>query len=82
VNAYEKATTSKGQSVKSNVPPKMLRLFALYENLCQFVLPMCSSMPDRPNAETPISQSNNIVDISNVGLRTFCKSDLPPTDGT
>lgn len=73
VNANEKATTTKGQPVQSKVPPKMLRLFALYENLTQFVLPLCSAMPDRPNAETPISQSNNIVDISNVGLRTFCK---------
>jgi hypothetical protein len=55
----------------SNVPPKMLRLFALYENLTRFVLPLCSAIQDRPHPETPISQSNNIVDISHVGLKQF-----------
>lgn len=49
----------------------MLRLFALYENLTRFVLPLCSAIQDRPNPETPISQSNNIVDISGVGLKQF-----------
>jgi hypothetical protein len=49
----------------------MLRLFALYENLTRFVLPLCSAIKDRPHPETPVSQSNNIVDISNVGLRQF-----------
>lgn len=49
----------------------MLRLFALYENLVNFVLPLCSELPGRPFPETPVSQSSNIVDISNVGLRQF-----------
>jgi hypothetical protein len=49
----------------------MMRLFALYENLTRFVLPLCSGIQDRPNPETPVSQSNNIVDISGVGLRQF-----------
>lgn len=57
--------------VKAEVPRKMLRLFALYENLCRFVLPLCSAIPTRPNAETPVSQSSNIVDISKVGLKQF-----------
>lgn len=47
---------------------KMLRLFALYENLCRFVLPLCSAIPGRMHGETPISQSNNIVDFSKVGF--------------
>ncbi|KAK0357583.1 hypothetical protein LTR91_004060 [Friedmanniomyces endolithicus] len=59
------------QSVKSKTPRKMLRLFALYENLCRFVLPLCSAIPDREHAETPISQSNNIVDISKVSFAKF-----------
>jgi hypothetical protein len=46
----------------------MLKLFALYEALCRFVLPLCSAIPDRPHAETPISQSNNIVDLGGVGI--------------
>lgn len=73
VTANANSTEKKGQSLPpSKVPPKMLRLFALYENLCRFVLPLCSTVPDRPYPETPISQSSNIVDISNVGLRQFC----------
>lgn len=53
------------------VPARLLRLFALYENLTRFVMPLCSAMPDRSHPETPISQSNNIVDISKVGLKQF-----------
>jgi hypothetical protein len=56
---------------ESTIPPRMMRLFALYENLTRFVLPLCSAVKDRPHPETPISQSNNIVDISGVGLRQF-----------
>lgn len=67
------AATKKGQTTlpASKEPPKMMRLFALYENMCRFVLPLCSTVSDRAYPETPISQSNNIVDISNVGLRQF-----------
>lgn len=70
VSAYE-SSTSKTQSVTSKVPTKMLRLFALYENLTNFVLPLCSGISDRPYPETPVSQSSNIVDISKVGLKQF-----------
>ncbi|KXT08445.1 hypothetical protein AC579_5610 [Pseudocercospora musae] len=56
---------------QSKVPRKMLRLFALYENLCRFVLPLCSAVPNRPSPETPVSQSSNIVDLSKVGIKTF-----------
>lgn len=54
-----------------STPAKMLPLFALYENLLRFVLPLCSSLEDRPNLEVPITNSNNIVDISGVGLKQF-----------
>lgn len=67
--AYEKSVQNAKPS--GSVPPKMIRLFALYENLIKFTMPLCSSVPDRPYGETPISQSNNIVDISNVGLKQF-----------
>ncbi|KAL9091327.1 MAG: hypothetical protein Q9165_004961 [Trypethelium subeluteriae] len=70
IAAYE-ASTSKAPQITSKVPAKMLRLFALYENMCRFVLPLCSAVPNRPHQETPISQSNNIVDISRVGLKQF-----------
>ena len=51
-------------------PGKMLPLFALYHNLLNLILPMCSSL-DRPNPEVPITNSTNIVDISGVGLKQF-----------
>ncbi|PNS21983.1 hypothetical protein CAC42_581 [Sphaceloma murrayae] len=70
VAAYEKASAKPGE-VQSKLPPKMLRLFALYENLCNFALPLCSYIPDRTYPETPVSQSSNIVDISNVSLKQF-----------
>ncbi|GAB7361349.1 hypothetical protein MBLNU230_g1405t1 [Neophaeotheca triangularis] len=71
IEAYSSSTSAAGMKTKSKVPVKMLRLFALYENLCRFVMPLCSAIPDRPHTETPISQSNNIVDISKVGLKQF-----------
>ncbi|KAL4784175.1 CRAL-TRIO domain-containing protein [Aspergillus varians] len=54
----------------SAVPQRLLRLFALYENLLNFVMPLCSELP-RPNPETPIVTSTNIVDVSGVGLKQF-----------
>ncbi|KAF7589942.1 hypothetical protein BBP40_003481 [Aspergillus hancockii] len=54
----------------SKVPQRLLRLFALYENLLHFVMPLCSQL-SRPHPETPIVSSNNIVDVSGVGLKQF-----------
>lgn len=56
---------------KSKIKSPKLRLFALYENLTRFVMPLCSSVPGRMNPETPVDQSNNIIDISKVGLKQF-----------
>ncbi|KAL8998608.1 MAG: hypothetical protein Q9169_002359 [Polycauliona sp. 2 TL-2023] len=67
--AYSQATSK--SKAKGPSPSRMLRLFALYENLTRFVMPLCSSVPGRPNPETPVDQSNNIVDISRVGLKQF-----------
>ena len=64
------SATSKSK-VSGPAPSKTLRLFALYENLTRFVLPLCSAVPGRPNPETPVDQANNIVDISKVGLKQF-----------
>ncbi|KAI7540877.1 CRAL/TRIO domain-containing protein [Hortaea werneckii] len=78
VSAYssDRDNSSKSKSSTTNTtspqtPRKMLRLFALYENLCRFVLPLCSLVPDRSHSETPISQSSNVVDLSNVGITKF-----------
>ena len=32
-------------------------------------MPLCSSVPGRANPETPVDQSNNLVDLSKVGLK-------------
>lgn len=69
MSAYDKSTSSSQSS--GSVPPKLMRVFALYENLIHFVLPLCSSIPDRKFAETPVSRSNHIVDISGLSLRQF-----------
>jgi CRAL/TRIO domain len=71
--AYEKSAVQTNSKAKTDgkAPPKLLRLFALYENLTRFVMPLCTALTDREHPETPITQSNNIVDISGVGLKQF-----------
>ena len=69
ISAYEK-DLAKARTTSPKVATKNLRLFAVYEALVRFIIPLCSAM-DRPHPETPISQSNNIVDISGVGLKQF-----------
>ncbi|KAJ5786148.1 uncharacterized protein N7503_011360 [Penicillium pulvis] len=54
----------------SSVPARLLNLFALYENLLHFTMPLCTAL-SRPNPETPIVTSTNIVDVSGVGLKQF-----------
>ena len=34
-------------------------------------MPLCTALTDRDHPRTPITQSNNIVDISGVGLKQF-----------
>jgi hypothetical protein len=73
MSAYEKsASTTKSQAkTDGKVSPKLIRLFALYENLIRFTMPLCTALTDRDHPKTPITQSNNIVDISGVGLKQF-----------
>ncbi|KAK9372341.1 CRAL-TRIO domain-containing protein [Lipomyces chichibuensis] len=73
MSAYEKSAIKTHTMARSddNTPQKLLRLFALYENLIRFVMPLCTVLTDREYPKTPITQSNNIVDISGVSLRMF-----------
>ncbi|KAI1496936.1 CRAL-TRIO domain-containing protein [Biscogniauxia marginata] len=73
VSAYEKSTETTYSKAKTDgkTPPKLLRLFALYEDLTRFIQPLSSECTDRDNAQTPITLSTNIVDISGVSLRMF-----------
>ncbi|KAF3479689.1 CRAL/TRIO domain-containing protein [Arthroderma uncinatum] len=63
-------TATSSTHASSKVPPRLLRLFALYENMVRFVLPLCTRL-DRPNPESPIVNTTNIVDITGVGLKQF-----------
>ncbi|KAF2685644.1 CRAL/TRIO domain-containing protein [Lentithecium fluviatile CBS 122367] len=69
ISSYEKEL-AKALTTSPKAATKNLRLFALYESLTRYVIPLCSAL-NRPHPETPISQSNNIVDISGVGLKQF-----------
>lgn len=73
MQAYEKSATETHSNAQTGgtTPPKLLRLFPLYENLIRFTLPLCTVLTDRDHPDTPITQSNNIVDISGVGLKQF-----------
>jgi hypothetical protein len=73
MSAYEKSAihTKTKANIDSKAPAKLLRLFALYENLMRFVMPLSTILTDRDYSETPITQTNNIVDISGVGLKQF-----------
>ncbi|TGJ78700.1 hypothetical protein E0Z10_g10071 [Xylaria hypoxylon] len=70
---YEKSTETTYSKAKTDgkTQPKLLRLFALYENLTRFVQPLSSECVDREHPQTPITLSTNIVDISQVSLRMF-----------
>ncbi|KAK9246652.1 CRAL-TRIO domain-containing protein [Lipomyces tetrasporus] len=73
MSAYEKSAVKTHAKVNGDAktPQRLLRLFALYENLTRFVMPLCTALTDREYPMTPITQTNNIVDISGVSLRMF-----------
>ncbi|CAJ2501854.1 Uu.00g047070.m01.CDS01 [Anthostomella pinea] len=73
VAAYEKETKTTYSKAKTDgkTPAKLLRLFALYEDLTRFVQPLATECTDREYPETPITLSTNIVDISGVTLKMF-----------
>lgn len=74
--AYEKSvdkTYSKASPPPASMhtPPKLIRLFALYENLTRFAQPLCTQLTDREHPRTPITLSTNIVDVGGVSLKQF-----------
>ncbi|KIW26774.1 uncharacterized protein PV07_06583 [Cladophialophora immunda] len=74
VQRYQKDSQAYKDSLPNHknlaTPAKLLPLFALYQNLLNFVLPLVSTL-ERPNPEVPVTNSTNIVDISGVGLTQF-----------
>ncbi|KAI1266997.1 CRAL-TRIO domain-containing protein [Xylariaceae sp. FL1019] len=73
VAQYEKSTATTYSKAKTDgkTEAKLLRLFALYENLTRFAQPLSTECTDREYPQTPITLSTNIVDISHVSLRMF-----------
>lgn len=74
VHEYEKhaaATPFSQAKTDKKTPATLLRLFALYENLTRFNMPLSTQLPEREFPEVPITLSTNIVDISGVGLKQF-----------
>jgi hypothetical protein len=73
VAQYEKTSAAAISRAPTDgtTPPKLLRLFALYENLTRFVHPLGTELTDREHPNTPITMSTNIVDVSGVSLRMF-----------
>lgn len=73
--SFEKSSTilknASSSSASDPIPGKLRMLCALYENMSEFVVPLCNAIPNRPNPETPVSTTSHIVDISNVGLMQF-----------
>jgi hypothetical protein len=64
-------TTLTPAATTAATPAKMLRLFATFEHLIRFVMPLCSAVPARPNPHSPVTQTTCIVDVSWVGLWQF-----------
>lgn len=74
MHEYEKhaaATPFSQAKTDKKTPATLLRLFALYENLTRFNMPLSTQLPEREFPEVPITLSTNIVDISGVGLKQF-----------
>lgn len=57
--------------VDNNKTPRFSRLFALYEDMVNFVMPLCTAVSNRKYPDAPISLCCNLVDVSGVGLKSF-----------
>ncbi|KAJ7061596.1 CRAL-TRIO domain-containing protein [Mycena amicta] len=76
MSAFERSSTilkspSSSEASAQPIPGKLRMLCGLYENMSEFVLPLCNAVQDRPHPETPITSTAHIVDISGVGLMGF-----------
>ena len=72
--AYKKTREmplSKGglQTMQGANPNSVQRAIAFHETLTRFVLPLCTSMRDRPDPHIPVSSAVYLVDVSSLGLK-------------
>ncbi|KAJ7639364.1 CRAL-TRIO domain-containing protein [Roridomyces roridus] len=63
--SFEKSSTilknASPTSSSDPIPPKMRMLCALYENMSEFVLPLCNAVPDRPNPEGHMQAASTLA---------------------
>ncbi|KAF3932583.1 Patellin-3 [Dactylellina cionopaga] len=71
MNKYYQSAKSGAKSTKSSLPATTQRLIMIAEHSINFVVPLCSSVPSRPNKEIPIETTVNIVDITGLGFSQF-----------
>lgn len=55
--------------IPDSVPMESVRAFAYYEFLTRFIMPLCTSVPGRPNKERAVTKTLCIVDISGISLK-------------
>jgi hypothetical protein len=81
--AYLDSTAMAGYNKTRNVTPRLehaseariaepnsvQRALAFHDTLTRFILPLCTSMRDRPNPESPILSAVYLVDISAFGIK-------------
>ena len=71
--AYKKTSTDmKPLKTELNIPDKvsveMVRASTVYEHLTRFIMPLCTSVPGRPNQERAVTKMLVLVDMSGIGL--------------
>ena len=85
VSKYQKESQAYKKTLPNqkdlSTPAKLLPLFALYHNLLNFILPLCSTL-ERPHPEIPVTTTCNIVDITGVGLTQFWNLKQHMQDGS
>ena len=51
------------------VSAPLLRAFAVFDDLTRFIMPLLSAMPDRPDADKPVTKTLIIADITGLDMR-------------
>jgi hypothetical protein len=70
--AYTKKATSttvlNSKKTHKDVPPRLYRLFALYENMTTFIMPLCSHHQRHPFRKPTTSWTSQTSDSNNSGI--------------
>ena len=71
--AYKKTSTDmKPMKAELNIPDtvsvEVIRASTIYEHLTRFIMPLCTSVPGRPNPDRAITKMIVLVDMSGIGL--------------